>query len=54
MCAQVTAGGKADHFNARGIAGPIDDLLWPINHGILFYPGVLHMAVDSSQTAYKR
>jgi len=22
-----------------GINGPIDDLLFPINHGILFYPG---------------
>lgn len=23
----------------RGINGPIDDLLFPINHGVLFYPG---------------
>ncbi|CAL8465225.1 g4760 [Coccomyxa elongata] len=38
MC-MVTVGGKAENYSARGIAGPIDDLLWPINHGILYYPG---------------
>jgi NAD(P)H dehydrogenase (quinone) len=35
----VTAGGWEPHYAARGINGPIDDLLFPINHGILFYPG---------------
>lgn len=35
----VTAGGWPEHYSARGINGPIDDLLFPINHGILFYPG---------------
>jgi NAD(P)H dehydrogenase (quinone) len=35
----VTAGGWEPHYSARGINGPIDDLLFPINHGILFYPG---------------
>ncbi|WP_160000019.1 NAD(P)H-dependent oxidoreductase [Roseomonas sp. 18066] len=35
----VTAGGWAEHYSARGVNGPIDDLLFPINHGILFYPG---------------
>lgn len=35
----VTAGGWEEHYSARGINGPIDDLLFPINHGILFYPG---------------
>jgi NAD(P)H dehydrogenase (quinone) len=35
----VTAGGWQDHYSARGINGPIDDLLFPINHGILYYPG---------------
>ena len=35
----VTAGGWEDHYGARGINGPIDDLLFPINHGILHYPG---------------
>ena len=35
----VTAGGWASHYAPRGINGPIDDLLFPINHGILHYPG---------------
>jgi NAD(P)H dehydrogenase (quinone) len=35
----VTAGGWEAHYAARGVNGPIDDLLFPINHGILYYPG---------------
>lgn len=35
----VTTGGWEDHYAPRGINGPIDDLLFPIQHGILFYPG---------------
>jgi len=35
----VTAGGWADHYGPRGINGNIDDLLFPINHGVLYYPG---------------
>ncbi|WP_214473986.1 NAD(P)H-dependent oxidoreductase [Mesorhizobium sp. dw_380] len=35
----VTAGGWEEHYTARGINGPMDDLLFPINHGILYYPG---------------
>ncbi|HVJ33059.1 MAG TPA: NAD(P)H-dependent oxidoreductase [Terriglobia bacterium] len=35
----VTAGGWEAHYSPRGINGPIDDLLFPINHGILYYPG---------------
>ena len=35
----VTTGGWESHYSARGINGPIDDLLFPIQHGILFYPG---------------
>lgn len=35
----VTTGGWKEHYSARGINGPIDDLLFPINHGILHYPG---------------
>jgi len=35
----VTAGGWAQHYTERGINGPIDDLLFPIQHGILYYPG---------------
>lgn len=35
----VTAGGWEPHYSERGINGHIDDLLFPINHGILHYPG---------------
>lgn len=35
----VTTGGWEEHYSARGINGPIDDLLFPISHGILHYPG---------------
>ncbi len=35
----VTTGGWASHYSPRGINGPIDDLLFPIQHGMLFYPG---------------
>lgn len=35
----VTAGGWEPHYGPRGINGPIDDLLFPIQHGILYYPG---------------
>ncbi|MFD7643094.1 NAD(P)H-dependent oxidoreductase [Kitasatospora sp. NPDC059795] len=36
----VTVGGPESHYAARGINGPIDDLLFPFQHGILYYPGV--------------
>ena len=35
----VTAGGWESHCSPRGVNGPIDDLLFPIQHGILYYPG---------------
>lgn len=35
----VTTGGSSDHYSQRGINGPIDDILFPINHNMLFYPG---------------
>jgi NAD(P)H dehydrogenase (quinone) len=35
----VTTGGWQEHYSERGINGPIDDLLFPIQHGMLFYPG---------------
>lgn len=35
----VTAGGWAEHYSERGINGRIEDLLFPINHGVLHYPG---------------
>lgn len=36
----VTAGGPESHYAARGINGPIEDLLFPIHHGILYHPGI--------------
>ena len=35
----VTAGGWQEHYSSMGINGSIDDLLFPINHNMLFYPG---------------
>lgn len=35
----VMVGGGESYFSARGVNGPIEDLLFPINHGMLFYPG---------------
>ena len=35
----VTAGGWESHYSPRGINGSIDDIVFPIQHGILFYPG---------------
>ena len=37
----VTTGGWESHYSPRGINGSIDDLLFPIQHGILFYPGFM-------------
>ncbi|WP_433733208.1 NAD(P)H-dependent oxidoreductase [Nocardia sp. CA-129566] len=36
----VTIGGREPYYTDRGINGPIDDLLFPIQHGILYYPGM--------------
>lgn len=35
----VSTGGWESHYAPRGINGPIDDILFPIHHNILFYPG---------------
>lgn len=35
----VSTGGWESHYSPRGINGPIDDILFPIQHGILYYPG---------------
>jgi NAD(P)H dehydrogenase (quinone) len=35
----TTTGGWESHYAARGINGPIADVLFPIQHGMLFYPG---------------
>ena len=36
----TTVGGRMSHYGPRGVGGAIDDLLWPIQHGVLFYPGM--------------
>lgn len=35
----VTTGGWASHYSQRGVHGPMEDLLFPIHHGILYYTG---------------
>ncbi len=35
----VTIGGTEHDYAARGICGPIEDLLFPLTHGTLFYTG---------------
>ena len=36
----TTIGGRAPHYSDRGVNGALDELLFPIQHGILFYPGM--------------
>jgi NAD(P)H dehydrogenase (quinone) len=36
----TTVGGRMAHYGPRGVNGTMDDLLWPIQHGVLFYPGL--------------
>lgn len=36
----VTAGGREPHYSRRGVNGALEDVLWPIQHGTLFYPGM--------------
>lgn len=36
----VTAGGPAADYSPRGINGPLEQLLFPITHGTLFFPGM--------------
>ena len=33
----ITVGSWREHFSSLGIGGPIDDVLFLINHGMLFY-----------------
>lgn len=35
----VMVGGPAQDYSPRGINGPLDELLFPITHGALFFPG---------------
>jgi NAD(P)H dehydrogenase (quinone) len=36
----MVVGGRMAHYGPRGVNGTVDDLLWPIHHGVLFYPGM--------------
>jgi NAD(P)H dehydrogenase (quinone) len=36
----TTTGGQATHFTDRGVNGGIEDLLFPLTHGTLFYTGL--------------
>ncbi|MDO4904897.1 MAG: NAD(P)H-dependent oxidoreductase [Lautropia sp.] len=36
----VSVGGPAEDYGPRGINGPLDQLLFPITHGSLFFPGM--------------
>jgi len=38
MCS-VTIGGPPPIYSARGLNGPIESILFPINHGILYFTG---------------
>ena len=35
----VPIGGRLPQYSDRGVNGSLDDILWPIAHGTLFYPG---------------
>jgi len=56
----VTTGSRKEPFSARGIVGPIDDVLYPMNHGMLFYfgfsvlpPFVVHSADRIDDQAFR-
>lgn len=36
----ITIGGREPQYQERGINGNIEDLLFPIHHGMLWYPGI--------------
>lgn len=39
----MTVGGREPHYSPRGVNGALHDVLWPIQHGNLFYPGMAVM-----------
>jgi len=55
----TTAGGRSGHYTARGVNGPTEDLLFPVNHGVLHFTGfdvlppfVEHSAVHLDDESY--
>lgn len=45
----VMVGGPYEDYSPRGINGPLEELLFPVTHGCLFFPG---MDVLSTHTVY--
>jgi NAD(P)H dehydrogenase (quinone) len=49
----VAVGGPAADYSPRGINGPLEQLLFPITHGMLFFPGMdvlpTHAVYDSGR-----
>lgn len=57
----ATFGGSESQYSARGIGGPVEDVLFPINHGILYYPGftvlppfVVHNTISVTEERFQR
>ncbi|MFF9199755.1 NAD(P)H-dependent oxidoreductase [Streptomyces sp. NPDC014779] len=55
----TTTGGRESNYTARGVNGPMDDLLFPVNHGLLWFTGfqvlppfVAHRAVDLTEEQF--
>lgn len=36
----ITVGGRLPHYTERGVNGAMEDLLFPIQHGMLWFPGM--------------
>lgn len=36
----ITVGGRLPHYTERGVNGAMEDLLFPIHHGMLWYPSM--------------
>jgi NAD(P)H dehydrogenase (quinone) len=60
MLATLT-GGRAGHYTPRGVNGPIEDLLFPLNHGLLHFTGfdvlppfVEHSAVHLTDDTHRQ
>ncbi|MEV6331195.1 NAD(P)H-dependent oxidoreductase [Streptomyces sp. NPDC051909] len=55
----TTAGGRESNYTARGVNGPMEDLLFPVNHGVLWFTGfqvlppfVANRAVDLTEERF--
>ncbi len=43
----VTTGGPAEDYSPRGVNGPLEQLLFPVTHGMLFYPGMAVLPIHA-------